>query len=106
MECAYEPSLKDRVCASKSLFSEFNSNRGNFQTLWKGFVWGLDLVKKGIRKNVGNGLTIKLFKDPWIPRPSSFKVIPLMSEDDEQLVADYITPTGHWNIPFLKERLC
>lgn len=54
----------------------------------------MDLIKRGLRKNLGNGQSIYIFRDPWIPRPSTFKVvtqpIPLM---EDAIVADFITPS-------------
>lgn len=33
---------------------------------------GLDLLKMGMRKNLENGQSINVFKDPWIPRPINY----------------------------------
>lgn len=36
----------------------------NSSYLWKSLVWGLELLRKGMRYRVGNGETISMFKDP------------------------------------------
>lgn len=38
------------------------SNHSSSSHFWKGFVWGRDLMKAGIRKKLGNGQSIKLFR--------------------------------------------
>ncbi|KAK2661256.1 hypothetical protein Ddye_007789 [Dipteronia dyeriana] len=42
---------------------------------WTSLVWGKELLKKGLRWRIGNGSSICIYKDKWIPRPFSLKVL-------------------------------
>ncbi|KAK3225535.1 hypothetical protein Dsin_005397 [Dipteronia sinensis] len=41
---------------------------------WKSLLWGKELTEKGSRWRVGNGKSVRIYKDRWIPRLSTFKV--------------------------------
>lgn len=69
-------------------------------------MWRLELLKIGLRKQLENGSTIHLFKDPWLPRPVSFKVIAYENPSDMSLVKDFKTPSFHWKINQLQDCLC
>ncbi|KAK0606918.1 hypothetical protein LWI29_006286 [Acer saccharum] len=66
--------------------------------VWRSIMWGKKLLLEGLRWRVGNGTGIKVFSDPWIPRPSSFK--PISSNIDSDLrVSDLIDAERHcWDI--------
>lgn len=96
--------LKSRYFPNTPLIQAKPNNSSSY--FLKGFIWGLELVRKGSRKMVGNGHSIKLFQDPWLPRPTSFKVLSSRDCEDESLVKEFITPSYQWNITRLKEYLC
>lgn len=61
-------------------------------------MWGIDLLKVGLRKNLGNGRSIFMFNDPWLPRPTTFKVVSSPSSEVENaVVVDFITPSLQWD---------
>jgi hypothetical protein len=41
---------------------------------WKAIEHGLELFKKGIISRVGSSTKIQIWRDPWIPRPTSMKL--------------------------------
>jgi hypothetical protein len=41
---------------------------GNASPTWRAIEYGLELLKKGIVWRVGNGATIRAWRDLWIPR--------------------------------------
>jgi hypothetical protein len=41
---------------------------------WRSIEYGLELLKKGIIWRVRPGSKINIWRDPWTPRPPSFKV--------------------------------
>lgn len=50
---------------------------GNSLVVWKVIAYGLDQVKQGIIWRVGNGASIRTWRDPWIPRGLDFGPITL-----------------------------
>ncbi|KAK9288973.1 hypothetical protein L1049_017444 [Liquidambar formosana] len=71
-----------------------------YSWLWKGILKCKDLVIKGTCFVVGDGLSIDLWKDPWIPNLQGFR--PRLRGErrmDVNLVSDLILPlTNQWNI--------
>ena len=43
--------------------------------VWKGITHGLELLKKGLIWRIGDGRSIRVWRDSWIPRPFSYKPI-------------------------------
>lgn len=48
---------------------------------------GRDLLKEGVRKRVGGGSSVSIYKDHWIPRPTTCKVISPRRREDLVLVS-------------------
>ena len=42
---------------------------------WKSILKGRDLVQKGLLWRVGNGSSIRIYQDNWLPNPSFKKVL-------------------------------
>uniref|UniRef100_A0A453MYJ1 Reverse transcriptase zinc-binding domain-containing protein n=1 Tax=Aegilops tauschii subsp. strangulata TaxID=200361 RepID=A0A453MYJ1_AEGTS len=71
---------------------------GNGSSVWKGILHGLDLLKRGVIWRVGNGADIRTWRDPWIPRPSSFRPITPKEPPFLLVVADFIDDNGAWRV--------
>ncbi|KAF4349753.1 hypothetical protein G4B88_029501, partial [Cannabis sativa] len=60
------------------------------------------LLNSGMRKVVGDGRSVNAFRDPWVPRPRSFR--PISPAPTEGLmVSDFIGMDGAWDIPALSQ---
>lgn len=102
------------LMSSDSLVSKFlksiyfhNSNileaeRGRQPSyLWRSLLWGRELLSKGLRYRIGDGKNTFMFKDPWLPKESTFRPICINRDLANSRVADYITDSGGWNVEAL-----
>ena len=64
---------------------------------WRSLFWGMGLLSKGIRWRIGDGSKVRIYSDPWIPRPTSFKPCSPISLSCEDFVSSLISPSGDWN---------
>ncbi|KAG2666985.1 hypothetical protein I3760_15G091300 [Carya illinoinensis] len=77
-----------KVCASSSY-------------IWKGIWEALDCLRKGCRWRVGNGQTVRTFKDPWLPNCSN--VSALVEVDEDLKVHSLIDASiGWWNVHMVR----
>ena len=76
---------------------EAKSNLGSFA--WKSILKGRDTIQKGMKWRVGNGRSIKVFKDQWLPCEGSGRVLsPPLEHDLDLKVADLMDHELHcWN---------
>lgn len=70
----------------------------NIFPTWRAIVRGLELLKKGIIWRVGNGKSICVWRDPWIPSDHSRRPISLRGNCWLKWVSDLIDQDGSWNI--------
>lgn len=87
----------------KSSFMEAKLTTNGSYT-WNSIMKARELMQKGARKMVGAGISIEIWKDPWVPNLPGFHVISTSqnSEDSPKVVSDLITE-GRWNKPLLDE---
>jgi hypothetical protein len=71
---------------------------GNGSSTWRAIEYGLELVKKGIIWRVGNGASIRAWRDPWIPRVAHHRPITAQGHCRYRWVADFMRPDGTWDI--------
>ncbi|KAL5740942.1 hypothetical protein ACOSQ2_030122 [Xanthoceras sorbifolium] len=87
--------LKARYFPSSSFFDSTVGNHPSF--IWRSILWGRDVLKLGTRWRVGNGSNILVYEDPWIPRPSLFKVFSPRVFPAGASVAGLLSVGGVWN---------
>jgi hypothetical protein len=52
-----------------------NVSAGEASQTWRAIEYGLELLKKGVVWSVGDGASIRMWRDNWLPRPYSMKPI-------------------------------
>ena len=72
--------------------------------VWRSIVRGRELLESGIRWRVGNGSSIKVWQDKWIPQPFGFKVVsPNLFFGEDLLVEDLIDKgLSQWRVELLE----
>ena len=74
--------------------------------IWNSLVWGSDLLAKGLRWGVGDGASISIYNDRWIPRVSTFKVLSSPVLGGFFKVSQLFSPSGGWNLSYLEQNFC
>lgn len=69
----------------------------NQSYFWQGFLWGRDLLVKGLRLRIGSGSNINAFNGPWLPRPTTSRLITASNELKDIWVSNFINSRGEWN---------
>ena len=86
---------------SDTSFLDAKSNMvGSF--LWKSLVWGRELIVRGSRWRIGNGRSVQVYKDRWIPRESTFKIFSPLVQHGNRHVASLKLPDGSWNVELIE----
>ncbi|KAL0452006.1 UNVERIFIED_CONTAM: hypothetical protein Slati_1178700, partial [Sesamum latifolium] len=70
---------------------------------WRSIWASRDILFAGIRWQVGDGRSIPILGQPWLPRPTTFQLIARptsMSEDSK--MASLILPSNEWNVSLIK----
>ena len=72
--------------------------------VWREIEFGLELLKKGVVWRVGNGNSILIFRDSWISRQSSLKVLSLKTWSRIRWVNQLMLPQAReWNVPLIEK---
>ncbi|CAL2237547.1 unnamed protein product [Prunus armeniaca] len=71
--------------------------------IWKSILWGCEVIEDGLIWRVGNGASIHVFQDRWIPKPFTFKPLMTRGLDWNTTVSDLLTAYGSWNLPLLEQ---
>ena len=68
----------------------------NSSYVWKSMVAALPILKSGCCWRVGNGVSIRVHKDKWIPNYPANKILHLAQEESEEwLVSELIDSVSH-----------
>lgn len=74
---------------------------------WRSILQGIDVVKQGYIWRVGDGTNINIWRDPWIPRPWSRRVITPRGASLLTHVNELLCPiTGAWDEQLIRETFC
>ncbi|XP_062118997.1 uncharacterized protein LOC133832703 [Humulus lupulus] len=78
--------------------SILEAREGHYPSItWSSIIWGRDLLRRGLRRRIGNGKETLAFSDPWIPRPPSF-LPSIIDISDPLRVHDLFETPGSWNM--------
>ncbi|KAK3188605.1 hypothetical protein Dsin_028166 [Dipteronia sinensis] len=72
-------------------------SRQDASFIWKSLCWGKEVLEKGLRWRVGDGKSIHIYSDKWIPRQSTFKILSLPSLSTSATVDQLFSPSGGWD---------
>ena len=88
--------FKAKYFPNCSIF-EAKSSTGSFA--WKSILWSRDLIEKGSFWRIGNGKSVKIFKDAWLPSPDGRINSPALYLSPESTGDSLINVAlGWWNI--------
>lgn len=71
--------------------------------LWKSLLCWRDLLRLGLRIRIGNGESIRVSHDPWIPRCDTFKPIGVNPSFIQARASNFLDSEGNWSLSKLKE---
>jgi hypothetical protein len=76
----------------------------NSSTTWQGIIYGLELLKKGVVWRIGNGSSVRIFRDNWLPRVDDPKVAMKRRTNRRRWVSELINPdTRSWDERLIRE---
>lgn len=65
---------------------------------WRSILAAKDMLRRGIRWQIGSGTEVCTWSDPWLPKPPSFLPLPRHHEvSNSSRVADFILPSRCWD---------
>uniref|UniRef100_A0A803P3X8 Reverse transcriptase domain-containing protein n=1 Tax=Cannabis sativa TaxID=3483 RepID=A0A803P3X8_CANSA len=73
--------------------------------VWRGILWGRDLLLKGIRWRVTDGSKVRINEDKWLPRGAPFLLRTLAMVPPNTLVNTLMNGNGEWNTEYIKEKM-
>ncbi|KAM0908155.1 hypothetical protein ACQ4PT_015643 [Festuca glaucescens] len=74
---------------------------GNASPTWRALEYGLELLKLGAIWRIGNGASVRVWRQPWIPRESYLLPITRQGRCRLRWVSDFLNPDGTWNMQLL-----
>ncbi|KAK3230041.1 hypothetical protein Dsin_001922 [Dipteronia sinensis] len=71
--------------------------------IWRSFMWGRELLEEESRWRIGGGESVYIYKDCWLPRQTTFKVISSSVFGEFARVQMLKTPSGAWNESLIRQ---
>ncbi|KAK2640890.1 hypothetical protein Ddye_022653 [Dipteronia dyeriana] len=93
--------LKGCYFPNSSLLAAGKTCVGSF--IWNSLIWGKGILDKGLRWRLGNGTSIRIYKDKWVSRPNTFKILSPPSLGVDTAVDRLLSPSGGWDMQVLKQ---
>ncbi|EEC76673.1 hypothetical protein OsI_14649 [Oryza sativa Indica Group] len=90
--------IPDSVCDELTKAIRNFCFSGNASPGWRGIEYGVELLKKGIIWRVGNGLSIRIWRDPWLPRDSTRRPITKKGNCRLRWVSELLQENGEWDV--------
>ena len=75
----------------------------NSSPTWQAVAHGLELLKHGILWRVGNGQSIRIWRDRWIPNGGSGKPITVQGRCRLRRVSELLDERGAWRMDLLQQ---
>jgi hypothetical protein len=75
----------------------------NASSTWQGVQHGLELLKKVLVWRIRNVMQIRIWRDPCIPRPHSFRAISEQKDCRLRCVSALLDDQGSWNMQLLHQ---
>lgn len=87
--------LKAKYLRNSSFLEVKNGNNASYT--WTSILLGKGLLEKGIRWKIGCSEGVRIFRDSWLPRPSSFRPITIPHEDFSDITLSDLTMSTGWD---------
>lgn len=105
----YQSSLFYKVFKSK-FFPNFTIMESGFSTrasfAWKNILQACDVIRRGARWRVGNGHSIRIWGDRWLPSASGVPItLPRVLSVDAFVSSLIHAPTAPWNTTLIDQQL-
>ena len=71
---------------------------GQPSSTWSAISYGLELLKEGMIWRIGNGESVRIWRDNWIPRSSSLKPFSARGRSRLIRVSSLLDERGTWNV--------
>lgn len=73
---------------------------------WCAIIAGREVLRKGLTKRIGDGLNTNIWRDNWLPNHPLGRPFTSSDNQAQDLVADLLTPSGHWNEEIIRSVFC
>lgn len=87
--------LKDRYFKNLDIMEADLGSNPSF--VWRSIVWSRDIIRRGLCWRVGNGKSISVISDPWIPGIAGFRSNHSAISNHSTKVDTLINTNGMWN---------